>query len=52
MQKNLNIEKIAFKDVQIKSYATYITNHFFLRFDIFTAVNLLNICMEHDLYLI
>ncbi len=36
--KNLNIEKISFKVVQIK-----------LSFDIFTVGNLQNILMEHDL---
>ncbi len=39
--KNLNIEKIAIKGVQMKSLATHITNQK-LRFDIF----------KHDLYLI
>ncbi len=39
MQKNLNIEKIIFKVVQIKFLAMHITNQK-LRFDIFT---------EHDL---
>ncbi len=51
MQKNLNIEKIAFKVVQIKSLAKHITNHE-LSFDIFMAGHLQNIFMEHDLYLI
>ncbi len=41
MQKNLNIEKIIFKDVQMKFLAMHITN-----FDIFTVGN---IFMEHDL---
>ncbi len=50
MQKNLNIEKIAFKFVQMKLLAMHITNQK-LSFDIFTVVNLLNIFMEHDLYL-
>ncbi len=48
MQKNLNIEKIIFKVVQIKFFAMHITNQK-LRFDIFMVVNLLNIFMEHDL---
>ncbi len=48
--KNLNIEKIAFKTVQIKSLAMHITQK--LSFDIFTVGHLLNIFMEHDLYLI
>ncbi len=50
VQKNLNIEKITFKIVQIKFSAMHITNQK-LSFDIFTVVNLLNIFMEHDLYL-
>ncbi len=51
MQKNLNIEKITFKVVQMKFLAMHITNQK-LSFDIFTVGNLLNIFMEHDLYLI
>ncbi len=51
VQKNLNIEKIAFKVVQIKFLAMHITNQT-LSFDIFTVRNLQNIFMEHDLYLI
>ncbi len=51
VQKNKNIEKIAFKVVQMKSLAMYITNQK-LNFDIFTVGNLQNIFMEHDLYLI
>ncbi len=50
-KKNQNIEKIAFKFVQMKFLAMHITNQK-LRFDIFTVVNLQNIFMEHDLYLI
>ncbi len=50
-QKNLNIEKIAFKVVQMKFFAMNITKQK-LRFDIFTVVNLQNIFMEHDLNLI
>ncbi len=50
-KKNLNIEKIAFKVVQMKFVAMHITNQKFI-FAIFTAINLLNIVMEHDLYLI
>ncbi len=46
-----NIEKIAFKVVQMKFLAMHITNQK-LSFDIFTVGNLLNIFMEHDLYLI
>ncbi len=43
--KNLNIEKIIFKVVQIKFLAMHITNQQ-LSFDIFTVQN---IFMEHDL---
>ncbi len=50
MQKNLYIEKITFKAVQIKFLAMYITNQK-LSFDIFTVGNLQNIFMEYDLYL-
>ncbi len=45
MQKNLNIEKIIFKVVQMKFLAMHINNQK-IRFDIFT---LQNIFMEHDL---
>ncbi len=48
MQKNLNIEKITFKVVQMKFLAMHINNKK-LRFDIFTVRNVLNIFMEHDL---
>ncbi len=48
MQKNLNIEKIIFKVVQMKFLAMYITNQK-LSFDIFTVGNVQNIFMEHDL---
>ncbi len=48
MQKNLNIEKIIFKVVQMKFFAMHITNYE-LRFYIFTVRNLQNIFMEHDL---
>ncbi len=48
--KNLNIEKIAFKVVQIKFLAMHITNQK-LGFDIFMLGNLRNILMEHDLYI-
>ncbi len=51
MQKKKNIEKIAFKVVQMKFLAMHITKQK-LSFDIFTVRNLLNIFMEHDLYLI
>ncbi len=51
VQKNLNIEKITFKVVQIKFLAMHITNQK-ISFDIFTVGNLQNIFMEHDLYLI
>ncbi len=49
VQKNPNIEKIAFKVVQMKFLAIHITNQ---SFDIFTVGHLQNIFMEHDLYLI
>ncbi len=48
MQKNLNIEKIIFKVVQMKFLAMHITNQK-LSFDIFTVGNVQNIFMEHDL---
>ncbi len=48
MQKNLNIEKIIFKVIQMKFLAMHITNQK-LSFDIFTVINSLNIFMEHDL---
>ncbi len=48
VQKNLNIEKIIFKVVQMKFLAMHITNQK-LNFDIFTVGNLQNIFMEHDL---
>ncbi len=44
-KKNLNIEKIIFKVVQMKFLAMHITNQK-LSLDIFTV---LNIFMEHDL---
>ncbi len=50
MQKNQNIEKVAFKVVQMKFLAMHITNKK-ISFDIFTVGNLQNIFMEHDLYL-
>ncbi len=49
-KNNNNIEKIAFKVVQMKFLAMHITNQK-LSFDIFTVWNLQNIFMEHDLYL-
>ncbi len=51
VQKNLNIEKIAFKVVQMKFLTMHITNQK-LSFYIFTVGNLLFMFMEHDLYLI
>ncbi len=53
VQNNQNIEKIAFKVVQMKSLAMHITNKK-ISFDIFTVGNsiLQNIFMEHDIYLI
>ncbi len=50
-KKNLNIEKIAFKVVQMKFLAMHITNQK-LSFDIFLVENLQNIFMGHDLNLI
>ncbi len=50
VQKNHNIDKIAFKVVQIKFLAMHITNQK-LSFYIFTVENVQNIFMEHDLYL-
>ncbi len=47
-KKNLNIEKIIFKVVQIKFLAMHITNQK-LSFYIFTVRNVQNIFMEHDL---
>ncbi len=49
MPKNLNIENITFKHVQIKFLAMHITNQK-VRFDIFTVGNLQNIFMKHDIY--
>ncbi len=51
VQKIQNIEKIAFKVVQMKVLAMHITNKNW-SFDIFTVRNVVNIFMEHDLYLI
>ncbi len=51
VQKNLNIEKIAFKVVQMKFLAIHITNQK-ISYDILTVGNFQNIFMEHDLYLI
>ncbi len=48
VQKNLNIEKIIFKVVQMKFLAMHITNQK-LSFDIFMVGNVQNIFMEHDL---
>ncbi len=48
MQKNLNIEKIIFKVVQMKFLAMHITNHK-LCCNKFTEGNLKNIFMKHDL---
>ncbi len=51
VQKKNYIERIAFKVVQMKFLAMHIANQR-LSFNIFTVGNLLNIFMEHDLYLI
>ncbi len=48
--KNINIEKITFKVVQMKSLAMHINKK--LSFDIFTVQHIQHIFMEHDLYLI
>ncbi len=48
MQKNLNIEKIIFKVVQIKFLAMHITKQK-LSFNIFTLRNIQNNFMEHEL---
>ncbi len=48
VQKKSNIEKIAFKVVQMKFLAMRIT-YKELSFDIFIVGNLLKIFMEHDL---
>ncbi len=48
MQKNLNIEKIIFKVVQMKFLAMHINNQK-LSFDIFMVGSWQNIFMEHDL---
>ncbi len=50
-QKNLNIEKITFKVVQLKFLEMHITNQK-ITFDIFTVGHFQNIVKEHDLYLI
>ncbi len=47
-KKNVNIEKIIFKVVQMKFLAMHITNNK-LSLNIFMVGNLLNIFMEHDL---
>ncbi len=47
-KKNLNIEKIYFKFVQIKCLAMHISNQK-RSFDIFTVGNLQNMFVEHDL---
>ncbi len=49
VQENLNIEKIAFKVVQIKFLAMHIA-YKKISFDIFTVEHLQNIFIEHDLY--
>ncbi len=50
-KKNRNIEKIAFKVVQMKFLAKHITYQK-LSFDIFSVGNVLNIFIEHDLCLV
>ncbi len=51
VQKNLNIEKITFKVVQMRFLVMHITNQT-LHFNLFMVGNLQNIFMEHNLYLI
>ncbi len=48
MQKIQTIEKIIFKDVQMKFLSMHITNQKF-SFYIFMVGNVLNIFMEHDI---
>jgi len=48
VQKNLNIEKIIFKVVQMKFLAMHINNQK-LSFNIFTVGNVQNMFMEHDI---
>ncbi len=50
-KKNQNIEKIAFKVVQMKFLSMHITNQK-LRFEIFTVGNLQNIVMELNILII
>ncbi len=49
-KKHPNIEKIAFKVVQIKLFVMYITNQKW-SYNIFMLGNLQEILMEHDLHL-
>ncbi len=49
VQKNLNIEKIAFEVVQMKFLSMHITNQK-LSFDILMVGKLQNIFTEHDFY--
>ncbi len=51
VQKHLNIEKIAFKVVQMKFLAMHVTKLKW-SFDIITVRNVQNIFMGQDLYLI
>ncbi len=51
VQKNLNIEKITIKVVEIKFLEMHITNQKG-SFYIFTVGNVQNIFLEHDLHLI
>ncbi len=51
MQKNLNIEKIIFKVVQMKFLAMHITNQK-LSFDIFMVGNVQTMFMEHNILMI
>ncbi len=49
MQKYQNVDKTAFKVVQVRFLAKHITNQK-CNFDIFTVGSLLNVFMEYDLY--
>ncbi len=51
VQKNLDIEKITFNIVKMTFLAMHITDKK-LSLDIFTVGHLLNIFMDHNLYLI
>ncbi len=52
VQKNLNIEKIAFNAVQMKSLAMHITCKKFVLKKFLCIFDISNIFMESDLYII